>query len=68
MIIRLKTHGHQMYYEHVGEVLAWTMTIDSDGRHNYLQVPAVLLRVEAKVLLLPLQTRYTHTEIEVLEP
>lgn len=68
MRIKVEVHGHQQYFEHEGEPLAWLQTFDNDGRGSYLQVPAVLLKTADAVLTIPLETRLTHTKITVLEP
>lgn len=68
MKIRVEVHGHQQYFDYVGEPLAWLQTIENDGKGNISQVPAVVLKMTERVEIIKLETRLTYSKITVLEP
>ena len=68
MKIKVKVHGHDYFAEHVGEPIAWLQCAETyhDQDSALVQVPCVLLRTAAAVLMIPLQTERRWTEIEIL--
>lgn len=58
MKIKVKTYGHQYYSECEGEVLAWVQTVekfpDNNGGDKYLQVPAVVIKLDDHINVISL--------------
>lgn len=69
MRIKVKTHGHQVYHEKKGEAVYWCSSVEHynfGDKSQPMQVPAVLINTGDAVVLVPLQSQYNWTEVEVL--
>ena len=65
MIIKIKANGHQFYSEITGRVMKWVETAEKFG-DRYLQVPAVVIKTESTIQIVPLKQELYWFEIEVL--